>query len=138
MELNSTIWGTYADNAQRISSGTSGDSLYYSDKAGAESLLDYYTMYGHNEPIDESINYWQVADFSSFNRYVYMHLNGNNVFEYTTTKAVKPLSIFLAKAKEISKHHPFFCSFFNRQKHHSLILHLDLILLNDTNQVSQI
>lgn len=98
MDLNENIWGTYDDNAQPIVSGIYGDSLYYSDKVGAESLLSYYNEYGHDSPIDESVNYWQIADFSSLNRYVYMHLNGNNVFEYTTTNSKTALSIFLAKS----------------------------------------
>ena len=98
MNLNSEIFGTKDDNAVSLVSGSGAGSCYYSNKAGASDIKAYYDTYGHNEPIDESVNYWQIADDSMFNSFCFLRLTGqSNALDIATVRATKPLSFFLTK-----------------------------------------
>lgn len=99
MELNSTIWGTKADNAVELGSNR---NIYYSNFAGAGSLGEYRIAHGMSDPIDESVNCWQLADFSMFNSVAYCRRDGNNTPILDVISSDKPKSIFLAIAPAAS------------------------------------
>lgn len=92
MELNTNIWGSFDDNSVAYNSNT---LIYTSNKAGAENLASYRTTYSMSEPIDESINCWQIADFSMFNSVAFCRRDGNNTPILTECRSTKAKSILL-------------------------------------------
>ena len=96
MELNPTIWGTDEEQTKVIGGyaiatyGIAGTTV-----TTADTLGNYKENHGTSEPIDESINYWQLWDKSPFNHSVFIRKDGANNHIYTEVKSIKPKSIFV-------------------------------------------
>lgn len=103
MQLNEAIWGNDS-NKTPIYTNT---NFFYSNKTGASSLGEYRVEYSMNEPIDETVNYWQLADFSMFNSVVYCRRDGNGIPIKTVCRFTSPRSIFLVSSAPTSANMTF-------------------------------
>lgn len=96
MELNPTIWGTEEQQTRSVGNfNIDTYGLASTTVSTASTIGNYKEHYGTAEPIDESINYWQLWDKSPFNHLLFIRKDGGNNHIYTEIKSVKPKSIFV-------------------------------------------
>jgi len=97
MQLNEEIWGTDVQQARQISNYSIGIySIASTLLDTANTIGNYKENHGTSEPIDQSVNYWQLWDKSPFNKLLYIRKDGANNHIYTQVKSTKPKSIFVA------------------------------------------
>lgn len=97
MQLNSEIWGTAEQQTRQI--GNYNPDIYglaTTTLTTADTLGNYKENHGTSEPIDNSVNYWQLWDKSPFNKLLFIRKDGSNNHIYTNVKSIKPKSIFVA------------------------------------------
>ena len=96
MQLNSEIWGTEEQQTRAVG-GWNVDTyeVLTTTLTTADTLGHYKEAHGTAEPIDNSVNYWQLWDKSPFNKMLFIRKDGSNNHIYTLVKSIKPKSIFI-------------------------------------------
>ena len=94
MNINTEIWG---DDTQRhtfnADNTPSRGKCKYSTVIS--KITDYHAEYDMTEPIDNSVNLWQIGDNSSLNYQTFMRRDGNNNLIVTQCRAPQPHAIML-------------------------------------------
>lgn len=91
MELNTEIWGD--SSHQVLQSNTNSNHIAVSDII--PDIYTYYDTYGMDEPIDNSIALWQIADNSWFNKVLWLRRDSNNVIQKAETTTINAKSLWL-------------------------------------------
>lgn len=94
MEINTTIWG---DDTQRhtFNSDDTPSRGLCKYSTVVSTLRDYSTAHSMSDPIDESVNLWQVGDNSDINSCLYLRRDGNDNLIQDICRAPMAHSIML-------------------------------------------